>query len=146
MYIKDQDGIISFDLLKTEVNRQKICRCKDASMILDVNNRLVICDKCGAILDPFDALMRLGDKQQEWVDYQKKALESLKALKNKAKLYSEEAQKALTSMQRYKNTRRIARMCEDELFPVCPECEKIIDPAKINRWRPGREEHVEDNI
>lgn len=147
MYIKDQDGIISFDLLKTEVNRRKLCRCQNASLILDVNNRLVICDKCGAIMDTFDALLRLGDKQQEWEDYQKKALERKKELDDEAAKYLAESTKNLASMYRYKNTRRIARMCEDGLFPVCPECQKIIDPARINRWsRPGREEHVEDNI
>lgn len=127
MYIKDQDGIISFELLKVEVNRKKLCRCQDASYTLDVNNRLVICDQCGAIIDPFDALLKIGEKQQEWKEYQIKA--RLRVVQ-----WQQEADRTLKLMLRYKNTRRIAEMCKDGLYPVCPECKKLIAPEKITSW------------
>ncbi len=127
MYIKDQDGIISFELLKAEVNRKKLCRCQDASYTLDVNNRLVICDQCGAIIDPFDALLKIVDKQREWEEYQIKA--RLRTVQ-----WQQEADRTLKLMLRYKNTRRIAEMCKDGLYPVCPECKKLIAPEKITSW------------
>lgn len=127
MYVKDKDGIINFGLLKAEVNRKKLCRCQDASCTLNVNNRLVICDKCGAIIDPFDALLKIADKNQEWEEYQKKA-------RLRAEQWQQEADRALKLMLRYKNTRRIAENCKDGLCPVCPECKKAIAPERITRW------------
>ena len=127
MYIKDQDGIISFELLKAEVNRKKLCRCQAASCTLDVNNRLVICDQCGAMIDPFDALLKFADKQQEWKEYQTEA-------RLRGERWQQEADRTLKLMLRYKNTRRIAEMCKDGLYPVCPECKKLIAPEKITSW------------
>ena len=127
LYIKEKDGIISFELLKAEVNRAKLCRCLDASYILDVNNRLVICEQCGAILDPFDALLKIQEKQQEWAEYQQKAV-------RRARLFQQEADRTLNLMQRYKNTRRIAGLCQDGLFPVCPNCKEIIAPERFTEW------------
>lgn len=127
LYIKEQDGIISFELLKAEVNRTKLCRCLDAAYTLDVNNRLVICEQCGAILDPFDALLKIQEKQQEWVEYQQKAAK-------RARLFQQEADRTLSLMQRYRNTRRIAKLCQDGLFPVCPHCRQIIAPERITEW------------
>lgn len=137
MYIKERDGVISFELLKAEVNRTKLCRCQNASYILDVNNRLVICEQCGAIMDPFDALLKIHEKQQELMEYQQKAAKRIK-------LFQQEANRALDLMQRYRNTRRIARLCQDGLFPVCPNCKNIIAPERIAEWRKSYENNSDN--
>ena len=52
--------IIRFDTLRVEYGMAKHCQCKTASYEIDYQNRLVYCQSCGAIVDPFEALLNIA--------------------------------------------------------------------------------------
>lgn len=50
------------DVLRIEYGRRKLCQCSESHYEIDCANRLVYCTNCGAIVDPFDALIRLAQQ------------------------------------------------------------------------------------
>ena len=52
--------IISFDLVRIERGREKLCKCDPPHYEIDTVNRIVSCQDCGATVDAFDALLTLA--------------------------------------------------------------------------------------
>lgn len=48
---------IRIDVARLNYNKKKICTCTNPHYEVDVQNRLVECTDCGAIIDPFEALV-----------------------------------------------------------------------------------------
>lgn len=119
--------IVRFDLVKINRGRDKLCRCVTPAYEVDTVNRIVTCMKCGAILDPFDALTRLAERPEKLMEAQKKMQESIE-------YYSKKAQEERERMIRSKTFREMQNHYNTGLLPYCPECQQQFDPAKINRW------------
>ena len=73
--------LIRFDLLRINRNAKKDCTCKRPSYDLDTENRRVTCTECGAILDPFDALVLMAKRHEEVNAIQQRMIEQVKDLR-----------------------------------------------------------------
>jgi hypothetical protein len=132
-YISNDEGIIRFDLCRLEKNKEKLCKCMNPHYEVDTANRIITCTDCGAVVDPFEALLEICKHQEQYMEYQRKAIE-------KAKLYREIAEKEWR--RRFKNAcfKDMERRYIDGLHPACPECGALFDPVKIKSWsRPYRQ-------
>lgn len=119
--------IIRFDHVKINRGREKLCKCSAPHFEIDTENRIVLCQNCGAILDPFEALVKLAEHQEKMVETQKRMQERIKA-------YREEAEQERTKMIKSKVFREMQKHYNAGLFPYCPECKKRFDPTKIKEW------------
>ena len=119
--------IVRFDLVKINRGREKLCRCATPTYEVDTVNKIVTCQICGAVLDPFDALTRLAERPERLVEVQRKMQESIQ-------YYSEKVQEERDRMIRSRAFREMQNHYNAGLYPYCPECEQQFDPAKISRW------------
>ena len=126
-YIENKDGVISFDLLKVERGRKKICQCKTPHYELDIANRIVICKDCGAIIDPFDAMINVAMHMERYTEYQKDALSQIKA-------YREMANKEYRRRMKNAAFKNMDANYREGLFPLCPVCGEQFDPMEIRDW------------
>jgi hypothetical protein len=128
-YIKENDkGVISFNILRIEHNKQKICSCINPSYEIDEVNRLVVCTGCGAVVDPLDALLAVAQRMDQYSDYQNKAIAQIKT-------FNELADKALKKKCKNSAFKEMEKhYLVDNCHPHCPKCGEQIDPAEINRW------------
>lgn len=114
--------------LTVEYNRRKICRCEKKHYLLDFQNRLVYCKTCGAIIDPFDALMNMA-KNAERIE------KSIGFWKHLAK----EEEK---SYNRFRGVNDITKKHRMGLVPVCPHCKEPVEPEDIKRF--VKSEHIKE--
>ncbi len=111
--------IVQIDVLKLDYDFKKICNCEKNHFEIDVQNRLVRCMDCGAIIDPFEALMRIGKnfrRINEQVHNCYKKIEEL----NSYKPYLREA-------KRYEKMMR-----EKDMLPICPHCGELFEWQELN--------------
>lgn len=106
--------------LKVEYDRRKVCECDPRTFILDYKNKLVYCSKCGAIIDPFEALMDMA--------------RSAERIQRSMISYAQLAAKERRSYMRFRGVNDISKKFRDGLWPVCPHCNNIIDPMDISRY------------
>lgn len=131
-YISNDEGVIRFDLCRLEKNKEKLCKCKNPHYEVDTANRLITCTDCGAVVDPFEAMLEICKHQEQYREYQREAIK-------KATLYREIAEKEWK--RRFKNAcfKDMERHYIDGMHPICPVCGELFDPVKITRWsRPYR--------
>lgn len=133
-YMRESENkTISFSLLRVERGRGKICKCQFPHFEIDCANRIVICQDCGAVLDPFDALERVAAHMELYAEYQEKALCKVKA-------FGKLADKEFRRRMRNKAFKEMDANYQKGLLPICPECEQVFDPMRIARWTRGRKD------
>ena len=72
------DNVKRFDILKIEHGMQKLCTCgRDFKYKIDTENRLIYC-KCGAIIDPFEAICNLAKHYDRISDETQRILQAKK--------------------------------------------------------------------
>lgn len=123
----EQNEIVSYELLKINRGRKKICECQSPRYEIDPVNRIVMCKCCGAIVDPYDALLYTAEQSEKWMEYQERALE-------RARYYREEANKNRSRSIKNNVFREMHQQYMKGLFPVCPHCNKAIEPTEIQKW------------
>ena len=96
--------------------REKNCECQKPSYEIDVQNHLVYCEKCMAVIEPFEALIQIAEHIDD-INYD---IES--AIKYKIELMNYKPY--LREAKRYEKMMR-----EKEMLPLCPHCHK---PFKWN--------------
>jgi hypothetical protein len=116
------DNIKRFDILKVEHGINKLCQCYGTPRYtLDTRNRLVYCDDCGAIVDPFEALSKVASHYEYFAEESQHMLEQRRQLLNwKPWLLV------------FRNLERSYRSKEN--LPCCPECKKPFYFEHINTW------------
>lgn len=119
----DKGKPVSFDLLRINKGMKKICRCNPPHYELSVENRIIMCSDCGAVVDPFEAMLSIAG-------YHEQLREETKRLKEKVKVYSEEANKELKRMRKSRAFREMEEAYRNNMFPECPECGKKLRPVK----------------
>lgn len=113
----DKGKPVSFDLLRINKGMKKICRCNPPHYELSVENRIIMCSDCGAVVDPFEAMLSIAG-------YHEQLRKETKRLKEKVKVYSEEANKELKRMRKSRVFREMEEAYRNNMFPECPECGK----------------------
>lgn len=59
-----ENNIVSFDIVRINRARDKICKCNPAHYEVDTTNRIVTCQDCGSIVNAFDALVSLAGRYE----------------------------------------------------------------------------------
>ena len=115
------DRIERFDLLRVEYDAKKLCRCRNASYEVDYQNRLVRCQQCGAIVDPFEALVKISKDITRYEDHLDYLLEERKRL--------EEWKPRLLVIRKLAE-----RYHSGKMAPICPRCKEAFDLKEITSW------------
>lgn len=123
----DKEKPVSFDLLRINKGMKKICTCNPPHYEISVENRIIMCRDCGAVIDPFEAMLSIAE-------YHEQLREETNRLKEKAKVYSEEANKELKRMRKSRVLREMEEQYRKNMLPRCPKCREYIDPLEITEW------------
>lgn len=64
--------ILKFEPLHKPVDTQLVivnpkCRCAHPKLLLDESSRLAQCEKCGCLIDPFDALLQYAKDERRFM-------------------------------------------------------------------------------
>ena len=118
---------VSIELLRVNRGRKKLCQCNPPHYEIDTENRIVMCTDCGAVVDPFEALVTVCRNYEIYH-------EDIRRLKEKAKIYAEEANKEFNRMSRNKVFRSMELHYRQNMLPSCPKCGKNFDPVEIKSW------------
>jgi len=125
--IEEKNKVLSFTLFKIEKGREKICSCNPPHYIIDTANRIIVCDDCGAVIEPFEALLNVAEYTKEYEEYQKKALKKINS-------YREMANEELRRRFRNKAFKDMDAQYKSGMLPHCPKCGEIFEPTEITRW------------
>lgn len=122
-----ENKVLSFDLLRVERNRGKLCKCDPPHLEVDPVNRIVTCKDCGATIDPLEALLSICKYNEQLEEYQREALK-------KARMWADLADSELR--RRIKNAafKDMDKRYRNGLYPVCPCCGEIFDPMEIRSF------------
>lgn len=112
------EKVLRFDIARVNYGRRKICRCLNPHYEIDAQNRLVVCNDCGAIIDPFDALVDLAKHYERIERWNQAALDQRREIEN------------------YKPHLLVIRELEKQyrrqkMIPMCPHCGKPFDLKEI---------------
>lgn len=118
---------VYIEFLRVNRGRKKLCQCNPPHYEIDPENRIVMCTDCGAVVDPFEALLSLC---KNYEIYQT----DISRLREKAKSYDDEANKEFNRMCRGRKFREMEQNYRQNLLPTCPECGSSFDPVKITSW------------
>ena len=117
------EKIDRIDVLIVEQAKMRPCHCQVPKYELDVDNRLVYCSDCGAIIDPFTALKRIAfhhDSIHRRVQHLLEQREQVLNYKPHLKVM-----KDLESNYRRHNY---------SMVPCCPVCNQPFDLTELTHW------------
>lgn len=117
---------IRLDVVRAERGISKRCRCYEVHYELDPGTRLVYCKDCGAIIDPFDALMNISKYHERINNTLDSMMEEAKALDS----YKPRLRVIKEIEKKYSGTR-------NALVPSCPHCGEYFDLKDLLKvgWR-----------
>jgi hypothetical protein len=105
----DKDKIINLDMLRIQRGTKEVCRCiGEPHYIIDPDCRKIFCGKCGAEVDPFDAMHKLSMIGRQYI-------ETLNRLK-------EEIREAEKKHRRTNLFRELEGWYYKKMYPECPHC------------------------
>jgi len=122
------DNIIPIDILRIERNQHKKCTCIKPKYTIDVSLREVHCKRCGAKVEPFDALTEIARDIERWNS------EIERMLKQRQELA--DWKPWLIALRRVEKTYRGGKM-----IPSCPHCgrgilaEELADDCSVYKDR-----------
>lgn len=131
--MEKENEIIRFDLARLKKDSQKLCKCEKPHYTVDLVNRLIQCDDCGAYVDPFECLSNIIDRRIEYETYQERAVQKLK-------WYNEELQKKHQAWRWSEFPKTANAHIKNGLMPVCPHCKEVINVSDISGWSNGWKE------
>lgn len=113
--------IVKIEQLKINRSLNKICSCDDRRFTIDAKNKRVLCDECGASLDPYDALYDLATKRERMQQEIENLLEQRKAIVN----YKPWLVVIKYLEQKYRGKK---------MLPNCPRCSEPFYLEELNHW------------
>ncbi|MCA1066162.1 hypothetical protein QTG56_25150 (plasmid) [Rossellomorea sp. AcN35-11] len=119
------NNIIQIEQLKINRNLNKLCSCNNRRFTLDTQNRRVLCDVCGAVVDPYDAMYDLASKR---VDLQRE-VETLLQQRMEIAEYKPWL-KVIKSLEKHYRGKHY--------LPNCPRCAEPFYLEELSHWT-GRE-------
>ncbi|WP_195985355.1 hypothetical protein [Clostridium sp. D33t1_170424_F3] len=117
------DKVKRIDVLRVEYGKKKLCQCYDPHYEIDYQNRLVYCVDCGAIVDPFEALMGIA-KSYDRISRQIEAL-----LEQRREIASYKPHLVVI-----KDLERRYRAQNFSMVPCCPRCGEPFDLSELTLW------------
>jgi len=117
------DNIIRFDCLKIDYNRRKLCECENPRYVIDDKNKMVNCEVCGAVIEPYAALENLARILARKENRLEQMLAQAKELAN----YK-------PHLRIIKDIERKYRQDHFSMIPICPHCKEPFDLAELSWW------------
>lgn len=110
----EEEKIISIETLIINRRREKNCKCIKPHYEIDIQNHLVYCQKCMAVVEPFEALVQLAKKYESIND----SIEEAIRYRNELMSYKPYLREA----KRYEKMMR-----EKDMLPICPKCNELFN-------------------
>lgn len=117
------DNVKRIDVLRVEFGKRKLCECYNPHYEIDYQNRLVYCLDCGAIVDPFEALVKLA-RHYERIGEQVEAL-----LEQRREIASYKPHLVVL-----KELEKRYRSQHFSMVPCCPRCGEPFDLPELTHW------------
>lgn len=117
------DKVKRIDVLRIEYSRKKLCRCNDPHYEIDNQNKLVYCLDCGAIVEPFEALLYIAN-YYERINSQVEAL-----LEQRREIAGYKPHLIVI-----KELESHYRANHFSMVPCCPRCGKPFDLTELTNW------------
>jgi len=119
------DNVVQITALRINHDKDKRCTCRKRRFEVDTHNREILCVECGAVVDPYEAMIDLAYKVNNLNEETKNLLEQRKQLLN-WKPY----------LLAVKKLEKIYR--SGDMLPCCPHCgrgveAKDLTKASVNR-------------
>lgn len=114
----EEGKVVNIETLIINRRREKNCKCPKPHYEIDIQNHLVYCQDCMAVVEPFEALVQLARHYEEindGIQYAKKYKKELMDYKP----YLREA-------KRYEQMMR-----QKDMLPLCPKCHKPFEWSKV---------------
>jgi hypothetical protein len=105
------------DFLRVERGMKKLCNCLDPRFEIDYSNRLIYC-KCGALVDPFDALYEVARHYERMAEYTEYMLRTRQEIDN----YKPHLVVIKELEKHYRGSK---------LWPTCPICKGAFDLKEL---------------
>lgn len=117
----ENEKIIHLDIVRANWNFEKRCKCIDRKFVIDPRNKEVHCASCGALVDPFEALMDICN----WMEREN----------NEIDMMAHQRQE----LMQYKPYLRVIKYLEKnyrgrKMLPCCPVCHEPFYLEEITSW------------
>lgn len=99
----------------------KLCTCKNRTILVDSRQRICECSECGAIIDNFDVVSQMLNREENYLRNIEYLLEEKETLT-----------KWMLNNRMGTKLREIASNIRRGLIPYCPNCEKPFDLEELN--------------
>ena len=115
------EQIIELKAFRIKRDREKLCQCKEKNIEVDPINRVVSCGKCGAWIEPFEALLYMATEHENHYREVKELLAQRREIAN------------------YKPHLIVIRKLEEryrgrKMLPECPRCKQPFFFEEIDGW------------
>lgn len=119
--IMNRAEIVQIKDLRIDRNIGKVCKCHNPTRSINTRSRQVFCDGCGALIDPFDALVTVTHRFQNYNSSLNRMRDQAEELKN------------------YKPWLKVIRKLEKEyrgkkMLPNCPRCDEPFYLEELKYW------------
>lgn len=116
-------NITRFEVLKIRRDIKKLCRCRGSNYVVDTQNHLVYCDKCGAVVSPWQALVDIATHY----DRLQKEVENL--LEERRKIANYQPRRVVIKQLEQQYCRG-----KGDMLPTCPRCGKPFYLSELTNW------------
>ena len=106
------DKIIPISTLRIIRDKNKKCTCRNRKFYIDTQNREITCQECGAVIDPYDALLDIANHYERIEE----EVNNLLAVRKQIVDYKPH----LLAM------RELERVYRGDMLPCCPHCNRGI--------------------
>ena len=119
--MKLPEKIIEIDQLRINRNIDKLCTCRNRRFMLDTTNKRVICNECGAEVDPYDAMYEMAT--------------SAEGLKKQVDRLLEQRKQILDYKPWLVTIRKLeSKYRGKKMLPNCPRCDEPFYLEELTRW------------
>jgi len=121
MDIPTRAEIVQIEDLRIDRNIGKVCTCHKPKRIINTRSRQVFCEDCGAMIDPFDALLTVA-RQMDSHNH------AIHRIRDQAEV-----------LKKYKPYLKVIQQLEKEyrgkkMLPNCPRCDEPFYLEELNHW------------
>ena len=115
------DKVVDIEVLRINRNINKRCQCDDRNYVVDTQNKEVSCGKCGARIDPYEAIEDLAYNHERLQREAQMLLDQRREITN------------------YKINMVVFRGLESnyrgkKMLPICPHCNRAFYFEELNFW------------
>lgn len=115
------DKIVEIDQLRINRGIDKLCTCRNRRFMLDTTNKRVICNECGAEVDPYQAMQELATSAEGIQKQVEGLLEQRKQILN--------YKPWLVTIRNLERKYRGKKM-----LPNCPRCDEPFYLEELESW------------